>query len=97
MQISLNSFSGIYFTSYPEYAAKYCEPDSQDQIYLLLSYLAMVKPYPIIDVDEMKFMGKGSFEKFGSHYVPVSPIPEDSNNTMIFKPPQKGKCLTTCF
>lgn len=81
---------GIYFTSHPEYALRYCKPSEC----LIMCYLIVTNPYPVIYDDAtststLKLYGKGNYKHYGCHYVPVVPYGNESS-TMDFRPPQKG-------
>ena len=72
--------SGIYFTNSANYASFY------SQGHLLLSWVSMREPYPVInDVPspqegtDMKILeGKGAYQNYNAHYIPVvSTNPKD--------------------
>eukprot|EP00026_Physarum_polycephalum_P000707 Phypoly_transcript_00708.p1 GENE.Phypoly_transcript_00708~~Phypoly_transcript_00708.p1 ORF type:complete len:1240 (+),score=205.52 Phypoly_transcript_00708:184-3903(+) len=77
---------GIYFTSFPEYAERYCT--SKQDPCLILCYLVIFNPYPLVyedAADQLIFEGKGNYRNFQSHYVPVSKYSE-----VDFRPPKPG-------
>ncbi len=65
--------SGIYFTNSAHYASMYSEG------HLLLSWVSMREPYPVVsDVPhpnkctDMKMLeGKGAYQNYNAHYIPV--------------------------
>jgi WD40 repeat protein len=73
--------SGIYFTNSAQYATMY-----SSEGHLLLSWVSMREPYPVInDVplpqkgsDMRKLEGKEHYQNYNAHFVPVASIrPED--------------------
>lgn len=85
--------SGIYFTNSSHYASMY-HSDS-----LLLSWVSMREPYPVVnDVpnpkkgsDMLKLQGKGAYQNYNAHYIPVvSTEPSDPEN-MIYHPCYNGE------
>ena len=85
--------NGIYFTTSADYASKY------SQGHLLLSWVSMREPYPIISdqphpkqsTDMQTLQGKGAYQNYNAHYIPVASIfPNDPNN-LIYYPCYKGQ------
>jgi len=75
--------SGIYFTNSARYATLYSEGR------LLLSWVSMREPYPVVsDIphptkcqDMRKLEGKGAYQNYNAHYIPVvSLVPDDPAN-----------------
>jgi len=78
--------SGIYFTNSAHYASMYSKQDG----YLLLSWVSMREPYPVVsdiphsEYDKNKFgkdmtklMERGDhYENYNTHYIPVASIKE---------------------
>ncbi len=72
--------SGIYFTDSPAYAYNYSELKSD--CVLLLSFVAMRTPFPIVAnqphpnkcTDMQRFAGKELYQTYNAHFVPVAPI-----------------------
>lgn len=85
-----NNIEGIYFSSFPEYSLRYCK----DEMCLVLCYVIMSNPYPIIHDDApsqstLVHYGKGNYKNYGSHYVPVIPY-----GGLDFRPPPLGIVVT---
>jgi len=100
-QIAINGFAnvaklddgwfggGMYFTTYPEYALRYCR-DKPDPC-LIMCYLILFNPYPVTwedakSTNNLVLEGKTNYKNFGCHYVPVTQYgPQD------YRPPAPGK------
>lgn len=80
--------SGIYFTNSPHYASMYHSGS------LLLSWISMREPYPVVnDVsipkkgsDMIKLQGKGAYQNYNAHYIPVTSTDPSSPDNMIYHP-----------
>lgn len=83
--------TGIYFTTSPEYALRYCKPSEC----LIYCYLILSNPFPVIHDDatspapsKLRFLGKSNHKNYGCHYVPIHHY-----EGMDFRPPAKGNKL----
>lgn len=80
--------SGIYFTNSPHYASMYHSGS------LLLSWVSMREPYPVVnDVpipkkgsDMIKLQGRGAYQTYNAHYIPVTSTDPKSPDNMIYHP-----------
>jgi TPR repeat protein len=81
--------SGIYFTNSAKYAANIYS-DGQN---LLLAWVSMREPYPVVNdkphpqpgSDMTMLKGRGAFENYNAHYVPVAPIdPKDPTCALYY-------------
>ncbi|MGC2595384.1 MAG: tetratricopeptide repeat protein [Rhabdochlamydiaceae bacterium] len=80
--------SGIYFTNSAEYAAMYAKGN------LLLSWVSMREPYPVVSDQvfpakptDMKILeGKGAYQNYNAHYIPVASVAPDSPECKIYYP-----------
>ncbi|MCC6127993.1 MAG: ankyrin repeat domain-containing protein, partial [Chlamydiae bacterium] len=89
--------SGIYFTSSAKYASRYADGN------LLLAWTSMRPPYPVIsDVrpggdpyrkcSDMEMLeGKGAYQTYNAHYVPVASIFPNDPSCMIYHPCYPGQ------
>jgi hypothetical protein len=78
---------GIYFSSSADYSTHYVQSDTCT---LLLCYVIVANPYPVIYDDatskqNLVFYGKGNYKNYGCHYVPIIPYSE-----VDFLPPPIG-------
>jgi len=81
--------SGIYFTNSARYATMYSEGGN-----LLLSWVSMREPYPVVsDVphpqkcsDMRKLEGKGAYQNYNAHYIPVTSINPQNPQCMEYYP-----------
>ncbi len=81
--------SGIYFTSSARYAVMYSR-----QGYLLLSWVFMREPYPVVSdkpppvkcSDMEKLEGKEHYQNYNAHFIPVVPIRPNDPECMDFAP-----------
>ncbi len=60
---------GLYSTVEAEYAHRVYSRGG-----LLLNWMAFYSAYPVIDGDMQKLIGKGNYQNYDAHYVPVYPI-----------------------
>ncbi len=73
--------SGVYFTNSAKYAAMYSTGN------LLLAWVAMKEPFPVINdiphprkgKDMGMLEGHGAYQAYNAHYIPVAPISTDSD------------------
>ncbi len=80
--------SGIYFTESAQYASMYSKGA------LLLSWVSMREPYPVISdkaypqkcSDMQMLEGKGAFQNYDAHFIPVASILPDDPNCMVYYP-----------
>ena len=80
--------SGIYFTNSAQYAALYAKG------HLLLSWVSMREPYPVIadllfpsKPTDMKMLeGKGAYQNYNAHYIPVVSVDPNNPKCMIYYP-----------
>lgn len=84
----------MYFTTHPQYALRY----SREPMCLILNYLIIANPYPVIHDDapttsNLTLLGKGNYKHYGSHYIPVVPYGDESF-TADFRPPPIGNKFT---
>jgi hypothetical protein len=78
--------SGIYFTNSAAYSSMYCSKS------IFLSWISMREPYPVVnDVvrpnrgsDMKKLAGKGAYQNYNAHYIPVTSIAPNDPNCMIY-------------
>jgi len=80
--------NGIYFSTYPEYAFRYCM--NKNDPCLVMCYLLLVNPYPIIyddakSANHLVFWNKGNYKNYGCNYVPVVQYDD-----VDFRPPKEG-------
>lgn len=84
--------SGIYFTNSAQYASMY----NADKVggTLLLSWVSMREPYPVVSnvsipnkgSDMLKLEGRGAYQNYNCHYIPVTSLdPRDPEN-MVYYP-----------
>src|SRR3984885_3071348 len=82
--------SGIYFTTSARYAADLYS----DGEHLLLAWVSMRDPYPVINdlpvtqkgSDMKKLEGRGAFENYNAHYIPVVAIDPKDKTCAIYYP-----------
>ena len=91
--MKIKNLLGVYFTSYPEYALRYCKSPEC----LMFCFVILENPFPVVYDDaptknNLKLYGKGNYKHYQSHYVPVIPY-GDENTTIDFRPPPIGKNL----
>ena len=80
--------SGIYFTNSAQYAAMYAKG------HLLLSWVSMREPYPVVSdrffpskPTDMKILeGKGAYQNYNAHYIPVVSVAPDNPECMLYYP-----------
>ena len=80
--------SGIYFTNSAAYAALYSEG------ILLLSWVSMREPYPVVSdaphptkcTDMKKLEGKGAYQSYNAHYIPIISLVSDDPYNMEYHP-----------
>ena len=60
--------SGIYFTTSARYAV-----DIYSRGHLLLAWVSMREPFPVVKEDMKLLEGKGSYKMHDAHYIPVAP------------------------
>lgn len=80
--------SGIYFTNSPHYASMYHSGS------LILSWVSMREPYPVVNdvpipkkgTDMIKLQGKGAYQNYNAHYIPVTSTDPSSPDNMIYHP-----------
>ncbi len=80
--------SGIYFTESAQYASMYSKGA------LLLSWVSMREPYPVISdkaypqkcTDMQMLEGKGAYQNYDTHFVPVASILPDNPHCMVYHP-----------
>ncbi len=80
--------SGIYFTESAQYASMYSKGA------LLLSWVSMREPYPVISdkaypqkcSDMQMLEGKGAYQNYDAHFVPVASILPDDPHCMVYYP-----------
>lgn len=80
--------SGIYFTDSAKYAAMYCRD------HILLAFVSMCEPYPVINEvphpqkgkDMKKLEGKGAYQTYNAHFIPVASINPSSPHCMEYHP-----------
>jgi hypothetical protein len=76
--------SGIYFTT----SARYATETYSDGENLLLGWVSLRKPFPVISdtsdprecSDMKRLKGQGAYHKYNAHYVPVIPDPQNPNS-----------------
>lgn len=84
--------SGIYFTNSAQYASMY----NADKVggTLILAWVSMREPYPVVSntpspnigADMSKLQGRGAYQNYNAHYIPVtSADPRDPDN-MVYYP-----------
>eukprot|EP01114_Cavostelium_apophysatum_P000258 TRINITY_DN1024_c0_g2_i1.p1 TRINITY_DN1024_c0_g2~~TRINITY_DN1024_c0_g2_i1.p1 ORF type:complete len:803 (+),score=220.76 TRINITY_DN1024_c0_g2_i1:98-2506(+) len=83
---------GIYFTTHPEYALRYCR--DKDDPCLVISFVILSNPYPLVIDDApsqggLKFVKRANYKNYGSHYVPVVKY-GSSATSMDYRPPPIG-------
>lgn len=76
---------GIYFTSSAAYAARYC---NDTDACLIMCYILILNPFPIVFSDGRRFNGRGNYKNYQCHYIPVSPV--GGSNTLDYQPPPSG-------
>jgi hypothetical protein len=82
--------NGIYFTSSAKYASDMCS-DGQN---LLLAWVSMREPYPVVNdkphphqgSDMTMLKGRGAFENYNAHYIPVAPINSHDPTSAVYYP-----------
>ncbi|CAF0899181.1 unnamed protein product [Didymodactylos carnosus] len=82
----------MYFTSSAKYAARY----SGECGCLILCYVLILNPFPVVASDaplnvapeEFRFYGKGNYRNYQCHYIPVSPV--GNQRLMNYRPPPAG-------
>jgi len=80
--------SGIYFTNSSHYASMYHSGT------LFLAWVSMREPYPIVNdvpipkkgADMLKLQGKGAYQNYNAHYIPVTSTDPSSADNMIYHP-----------
>ena len=59
---------GLYSAHEAEYAYQVFSQGA-----LILNWVAVYSPYPVIDGDMNELVGKGNFQNYDAHFIPVSP------------------------
>ena len=85
--------NGIYFTNSAQYAALYAKG------HLLLSWVSMREPYPVVSdtlfpskPTDMKMLeGRGAYQNYNAHYIPITSIAPDNPNCVIYYPTCEGQ------
>jgi len=80
--------SGIYFTNSSHYASMYHSGT------LFLAWVSMREPYPVVNdvpipkkgADMLKLQGKGAYQNYNAHYIPVTSTDPSSADNMIYHP-----------
>lgn len=83
---------GIYFTSSAKYAATYAGSEGC----LIMCYVILLNPFPVISddapprasSDEFRFYGRDAHENYQCHYVPEMPMEGGTDDD--FRPPPGG-------
>ncbi|CAF0987108.1 unnamed protein product [Didymodactylos carnosus] len=84
----------MYFTSSAKYATRY----SGRHGCLLLCYVLILNPFPVVASDaphyvapsEFRFYGRGNYKNYQCHYIPVSPLGHEL--MLDYRPPRTGGC-----
>jgi hypothetical protein len=82
----------MYFTSSAEYAINYTDPTGC----LIMCYVALLNPFPVITDDapptgssrSFRFYGRGNYSNYQCHYIPVAPVTAETSSN--FRPPSSG-------
>ncbi|CAF3930201.1 unnamed protein product [Rotaria sp. Silwood1] len=82
----------MYFTSSAKYATRY----SGKHGCLVMCYVLLLNPFPVVTADagshippeRFRFYGKGNYKNYQCHYIPVSPV--GGKDTMDYRPPPSG-------
>jgi tetratricopeptide (TPR) repeat protein/ankyrin repeat protein len=85
--------SGIYFTNSASYASLYSSG------HLLLSWVSMREPYPVINdvptpqkgTDMNMLAGKGAYQNYNAHYIPVVSLKPENPRCMKYYPCYQGQ------
>jgi len=80
--------SGIYFTNSSHYASMYHSGT------LFLAWVSMREPYPVVNdvpipkkgADMLKLQGKGAYQNYNAHYIPVTSTDPSNADNMIYHP-----------
>jgi len=80
--------SGIYFTNSSHYASMYHSGT------LFLAWVSMREPYPVVNdvpipkkgADMLKLQGKGAYQNYNAHYIPVTSTDPSIADNMIYHP-----------
>ncbi len=80
--------SGIYFTNSAEYATKYAPG------HLILAFIGMREPLPVVSdvahpakcTDMKKLEGRGAYQNYNAHFIPVASIKPDDPNCLNYFP-----------
>lgn len=72
---------GIYSAFEADYAQRVYSKGA-----LILNWVAMFSPYPVIDGDLTNLMGKGVYANFDAHIAPVVPSNPNNPNEKVFMP-----------
>ena len=83
--------TAMYFTSSAKYAAEYIGSNGC----LIMCYVALLNPFPVIADDappgtsskNFRFYGRGNYANYQCHYVPVAPVDEMRCD---YRPPPSG-------
>ncbi|MCB1116396.1 MAG: hypothetical protein KDK71_08000 [Chlamydiia bacterium] len=78
--------SGIYFTNSARYAA-----DIYSKGHLIVSWVSMREPFPVINGDMDTLKGKGAYKHYNAHYVPVRSINPTNPNECLYFPCKQGE------
>jgi len=71
---------GIYGTPEAEYAFRvYGIPYYDKEAVLLLNWVAISSPYPVIDGDMEKLRGRAAHDNYDGHFIPVVPSDDPEN------------------
>ena len=84
--------SGIYFSTSAKYAVNVYSKQSG---HVLLAWVSMTEPYPVVWNEYQKLSGKGSYQFYNAHYIPVaSRNPSDpfEPNYYPAKPSEQAMC-----
>ncbi|CAF4146263.1 unnamed protein product [Rotaria sp. Silwood2] len=84
---------GMYFSSSAQYASRYCPEENPC---LLMCYVLVLNPFPVISSDapkyvkpiQFRFYGRGNHSTYQCHFIPVSPV-TDKTSKMNFRPPER--------
>jgi len=84
--------SGIYFTNSAGYAYKYAKLQKVNTI--LLSWVAMRRPYPVVSdvpshqkcADMVKLEGHGAYQNSNAHFIPVVPVHANDPDCLKYHP-----------
>ena len=80
--------SGIYFTDSARYARMYSKG------FLLLSWVSMREPYSVVSdkphpqksSDMLTLQGKGAYQNYDAHFIPVASVNPNNPNCMVYYP-----------